>query len=329
MAVVGAGVMTSQDIKSMVGPDGLMLNIVETLFQENQILDDIIWKEGNLQTGNLTGLRTSIPKPGIRVLNQGGNKSKSTYKQITDTCCILEDNSEVDEEVLALAASKEAVRASDVVGHAEGFRESVADMLFYGNSDANAGEFNGLDVRYNKTSAARNDPGYQVVLDTGAANANTSIWIADWGDRGITGIYPKGSMAGLQTSDEGRIRVEDTNGNPYYAYCTNMKWKVGLAVENYRKVARIANVDTVTATLDANTTLLKRIVTAKNRIYMPKNPIMYVNEAIYTWLELKLTDVGNQYVTQYTAMGKSPQIYFKGMLVRKCDSILSTESTIS
>ena len=328
MAIVGTGVMNAQDIKTMVGADGLMLNIVETLFVENQILNDIVWKEGNLPTGNLTGIRTSIPRPGIRILNQGGNRSKSTYKQITDTCCILEDNSEVDEEVLALAPSKEKARASDVVGHAEGFRESVADMMFYGSTDANDGEFNGLDVRYNKTSATKTDPGYQIVLDQGAANANTSAWIVDWGDRNVVGIFPKGSQAGLQTRDEGRIRIEDVNGNPLYAWCTNMKWKVGLSVENYRKVVRVGNIDTVTATLNANTTLLQRLVTAKNRLYLPSNPVMYVNEAIYTWLEIKLTDVGNQYVTQYTAMGKSPQLYFKGMPVRKCDSILSTESTL-
>jgi hypothetical protein len=329
MATLGTSVMNADDIKKMVGPDGLMLNIVETLFLDNQILNDVVWKEGNLPTGNVTGVRTSIPRPAIRILNQGGNRSKSTYKQITDTCCILEDNSEVDEEVLALAPNKEKARASDVVGHAEGFRESVADMFFYGNTDANDGEFNGLDVRYNATSATKTDPGYQVVLDTGSGSVNTSAYIIDWGDRGVVGIFPKGSQAGLQTRDEGRIRVEDTNNNPYYAWCTNMKWKVGLAVENYRKIARVANIDTTAATLAANTTLLSRLVTAKNRLYMPSNPVMYVNEAIYTFLELKLTDVGNQYVTQYTAMGKTPQLYFKGIPVRKCDSILSTEATIS
>jgi hypothetical protein len=327
MATVGTNVMTADDIKKMVGPDGLMLNIVEELFLENQILNDIVWKEGNLPTGNLTGVRTSIPRPGIRILNQGGNRSKSSYKQITDTCCILEDNSEVDEEVLALAPNAEAARASDVVGHTEGFRESVADMIFYGNTDANDGEFNGLDVRFNKTSATKTDPGYQVVLDTGAGSTNTSAWIIDWGDRGVVGIYPKGSQAGFQTRDVGRIRIEDNLGNPLYAWCTNMKWKVGIAVENYRKMVRIANIDT--ATLSTNTTLTKQIVKAKNRLYMPSNPIMYVNEALYTWLEIQLTDVGNQNVTQYVVIGKSPQLYFKGIPVRKCDSILSTEATIS
>ena len=329
MAIVGTNVMTADDIKKMVGPDGLMLNIVEELFLENQILNDIIWKEGNLPTGNLTGIRTSIPTPGIRILNQGANRTKSSTKQITDTCCILEDNSEVDEEVIALAPNTEAARASDVKGHAEGFRQSTASMLFYGNTDANDGEFNGFDVRYNKSSATKLDPGYQVVLDVGSSSTTTSAWIVDWGDRNVVGIYPKGSQAGLQTRDKGLQRVEDNLGNPFYAYCTNMKWKVGLSVENYRSVAVVRNIETTVATLNANTTLLNRLVTAKNRLYMPKNPVMYVNETLYTWMELKLTDVGNQYVTQYTVMDKSPQMYFKGIPVRLCDSILSTETSIS
>lgn len=327
MAVVGTNVMTADDIKKMVGPDGLMLNIVETLFLDNQILSDIVWMEGNLPTGNVTGIRTNIPRPGIRVLNQGGNRSKSQVKQVTDTCTILEDNSEVDEEVVALAPNKEAARNSEDGAHAEGFRQSVAEMIFYGNTDSNPGEFNGLDVRYNATSNVKTEPGYQIVTDGGTGSTNTSIWIADWSDNGVVGIYPKGSQAGLQTRDKGLLRVLDPSNNPYYAWCTNMKWKVGIAVKNYRKVARIANV--AVGTLSSNTTLLANIVKAKNRIVMPKNPVMYVNEGLYTWLETKLTDVGNVNVTQFTQLNKPPQLYFKGMPVRLCDAILNTETAIS
>jgi hypothetical protein len=327
MATVGSNVMTSDDIKKMVGPDGLMLEIVNTLFLENQILNDVVWQEGNLPTGNLTGIATSIPRPGIRVLNQGANRSKASRKQITDTCCILEDNSEVDEEVIALAPNKEAARNSEDGLHAEGFRQSAAEMMFYGNTDANDGEFNGLDVRYNKTSAVKTEPGYQVILGGGSASTNTSIWLVDWSANGVVGIYPKGSQAGLKTNDEGRLRVEDNAGNPFYAYCTNMKWKLGLAVKNYRKAARVANVDV--ATLTANTTLFQLMTAAKNRLVTPQNPVWYVNETIYTYMENKLNDTGNIYISQLAQLNKPPQLYFRGIPVRMCDAILSSESTIS
>lgn len=327
MAVLGTSTMTSDDIKKMVGPDGLMLQIVETLFLENQILNDIRWQEGNLPTGNVTGIRTSIPRPGIRVLNQGGNRSKSSRKQVTDTCCILEDNSEVDEEVLALAPNKEATRVDEDAAHAEGFRQSVAEMIFYGNTDANDGEFNGLDVRFNKMSNTKTDPGYQIISNGGSGSTNTTAWLVDWDNNGVVGIYPKASQAGLQTRDEGRLRIVDTNNNPYYAYCTNMKWKVGIAVKNYRKVARVANINSTT--LAANTTILQHMVTAKNRLLMPKNPVWYVNENLYTWLELKLQDKNNVYITRKELMDTPPQLYFNGIPIRLCDALLNTEATIS
>lgn len=54
----------------------------------------MLWMEGNLPTGNQTTQRTSIPTPTLRRINRGADNVKSTTRQITDTCSMLEARSE-------------------------------------------------------------------------------------------------------------------------------------------------------------------------------------------------------------------------------------------
>jgi hypothetical protein len=336
-ATVGTNTVTLADIKARQDPNGLMAQVLEVLALDNQILADMRWMEGNLPTGNVTTQRSSIPKPGTRRLNEGAKKSKSSTKQVTDTCCILEDNSEIDEETLSLAPNKEAYRTSEDAAFTEGFRQECARLIFYGNTDSNEAEFNGLDVRYNKISTVKTKPGYQIISAGGSGSDNASAWLIDHdaNGQGMAGIYPKGSVAGLDTRDMGLQRLVDSNGNPYYGYCTNFKWKPGIAVKNYRKVSRVANIDTSDLITfgsgsDTSPNLIQKFILAQNRIHNKGgSAVWYVNELVYSWLQIMLMDKKNVYITRQELMGKAPQLYFNGDPVRMCDALLSTEATIS
>jgi hypothetical protein len=338
MATIGTNVTTLADIKSRQDPNGLMAQVFEVLSLENQILADLKWTEGNLPTGNVTTQRTSIPTPGTRRLNEGAKKSKSSTAQVTDTCCLLEDNSEIDEEVLNLSPNKEAYRMSEDAAFTEGFRQKVASMSFYGNTDTDESQFNGLDVRFNKISTTKTKPGYQIISAGGSSNDNASAWLLDHDGQGVVGIYPRGSSAaGLETRDMGLQPLYDTNSNKYYGYCTNFKWKPGIAVKNFRKVARVANIDisdliTYGSASDTSVDLINKFILAKNRIYnLSGSACWYVNETVFSWLEIQLNHpkAGSLYVTRQELMGKLPQLYVCGIPVRMCDALLSSESTIS
>jgi len=47
----------------------------------------------------------------------------------------------------------------------------------------------------------------------------------------------------VQREDMGKQRVLDSDGNPYYAMEEKFTWHMGLAVKDWRYVARIANID--------------------------------------------------------------------------------------
>lgn len=60
MAILGAQSLTLSDWKKRVAPDGAIDFIIEALENSNPIIQDIVWKEGNLPTGNRTTVRASI-----------------------------------------------------------------------------------------------------------------------------------------------------------------------------------------------------------------------------------------------------------------------------
>ena len=99
MAELAANALTLADWAKRLDPNGKVDAIVELLSQTNEVLDDMLWREGNLPTGHRLTVRTGLPTVAWRLLNQGVQPSKSSTAQIDEACGIMEAWSEVDEEV--------------------------------------------------------------------------------------------------------------------------------------------------------------------------------------------------------------------------------------
>ena len=334
MATLGTQALTFADYRKRMTPDGKIDWIIDVMSQSNPIMQHIKWKEGNLPTGNQTTLRTSYPHPQLRRINRGITPGKSTTRQIVDTCCIMEAYSEVDVRLVQMAPDKEGLRRSEDAAFVEGFTQDLANIMFYGDTDKNPDEFYGLGVRLNTFNGDKGTFGYQTVNAGGTtADKQTSIYIVEWGDKAVSGIYPKGSKLGLQMEDKGEQIVTDEDGGKYPALMTWFAWDAGLAVENLRKVAAVRNIDMAKAvtetTADYRKKLVEKFVVAKNRIQNPKNPIAYVSDDIYTLLELHLNDKQNVYVTRQELMNAMPKIYVSGIEISKCDALRNTEPVIT
>ena len=334
MPTVGADALTLSDLKKRLAPDGSIDYIIEALINSNPIMDDITWKMGNLPTGNVTTVRSSIPTPSVRLINQGVKHSKSTTEQVTDTCIILEDRSQVDIEEIALAANKEAFRRSEDQAFVAGFTDAVAANLFYGDTAVNAKTFNGFAARYPKFGGTdKLKPAYQVIAGgtANASNLNTSAFFVGWGTHATTGIYPKNSVAGLKQRDLGEMTVQDASGLDYQALVTLFTWKCGLAVQDIRSNAMVTNIDTTAlpSTAAAKLSLIEKFVTAKNRIRnlqaRDKKVVLYVSDVLYDWFEMYLLDKTNVHVTRQDLMNDVPRLYFSGIEIKKCDAISNEE----
>lgn len=334
MANLGTQALTLADYRKRMTPDGEIDFIIEALENSNPILQDMVWKEGNLPTGNMTTIRTSLPTPSIRLINRGVKPSKSTTEQKQDTCIILEDRSSVDIELLAIQKNPEAFRRSEDAAFVQGFSDVVAANLFYGDTDADAHTFNGLATRYNTLAGAKGTAGYQTISAGTAGTNNTSIFLVGWGTKNTTGIYPRNSAMGLKMRDLGERTVTDANGLELQAVETLFTWKAGLAVQNIRANAAVRNIDIAGLGTAANQKkIVESIVKAKNRIQGlqrgDKKVVMYVSTQVYDMLELYLSDKNNVHITRQELMGQMPQLYFSGIPVKLCDAIAEDEGAVS
>lgn len=328
MALLGTA-LTMADWAKRIDENGKVAKIVEMLSQTNEILDDMLFIEGNLPTGHKTTIRTGLPEATWRLLNYGVKQSKSTTAQIVDTCGMLEAYSKVDKALADLNGNKAEFRLSEDRAYIEGMNQQMARTILYGNQASDPATFTGLAPRYNSMSAANKE---NIILGGGTGLTNTSIWVVTWGENTAHGIFPKGSSAGLSHRDLGEVTLTDADGGEYQGYRTHYKWDLGLTVRDWRYVSRIANIDVNSITKDASAgaDLIDLLTDATERIpnlSMGRTAI-YCNRKMSSFLRKQVRNAKNVQLSIDEFAGKKI-LHFDGIPIRRVDAILNTESTVS
>src|SRR3990167_5600964 len=209
MATLNTTSPTMLDLAKLLGPDDKISAIIEILDEQNEVIPDVVWKEGNLLTGHKDVMRTGIPAPTWRKLNGGVLPVKSTTAPITFNCGMMEQYAKVDKALAELNGNTAAFRLSQDKAIIEGMNQEFVDTLFYGNEGTEPEAFTGLTPHLNLTTA---DNGGNIILGGGAGTDNASIWLIGWGEGKIQAIYPKGSKVGLQHTDKGLMTIQDQEG---------------------------------------------------------------------------------------------------------------------
>lgn len=336
MATLAATHPTLLDVAKRLDPNGKIDMIAEILTQTNEVLDDMVWKEGNLPTGHKGTIRTGLPTPTWRKLYGGVQPGKSTTAQVIDSCGMLEAYAEVDKALADLNGNEAAFRLSEDKGHIEGMSQELAQTLFYGNEATEPEAFTGFGPRFNDQSAPNGD-NIITSADTPDGNDNTSIWLVVWGDN-VHGIYPKGSKAGLQMKDKGQVTIEnvDGNGGRMEAYRTHYRWDAGLHVKDWRYVVRI-NIDQEDLTKNAATgpDLIDLFAQAVEMIpnINGGRPVFYCNRKVRGFIRRQIMNktvnstLSIEQITRANgALVRTPM--YDGIPIRRCDQITNTESGI-
>ena len=329
-AVLGSGALTLSDWAKRLDPDGKVPTIVELLAQSNEMLADMLFREGNLPTGHRTTVRTGLPAVAWRLLNQGVTPSKSSTAQIDEQAGMLEAWSEVDKDLATLNGNISAFRLSEARAFIEAMNQEMQSTVLYGNASLAPEEFTGLSARYSSTAAGN---GSNVILAGGAQSDNTSIWLVAWGEETIMGIFPKGSKAGLIHEDFGEQTVEITNGiggTRMRALQERFQWKAGIALKDWRYVVRIANVDistiggTSTMIVDAMEHALSLLPNGLGR------PVFYMNRTVQRGLRKEAREAvsAGGGITFDNFDGKRIMM-FGDVPIRRVDALLNTETLVS
>ena len=162
MATLAVTHPTLADVAKATDPDGKIATIVEILNETNEMLDDMVWVEGNLPTGHRTTVRAGLPAPTWRKLYGGVQPTKATNVQVTDTTGMLEAYAEIDKALADLNGNTAAFRMTEDKAHIEGMSQEFMSTLMYGNEGTAPEEFTGFAPRFNDNSGTIGEVGRQI-----------------------------------------------------------------------------------------------------------------------------------------------------------------------
>lgn len=334
MATLSVTNPTLLDVTKAMDPDGSIATVAEILNETNEILDDMTMIEGNLPTGHRTTVRTGIPTPTWRKLYGFVQPTKSTRAQITDSVGMLEAYGEVDKALADLNGNTNEFRLSEDRAHIEGMSQEVGEALFTSDESLNPEQFTGLNPRFNDLSAENADN----IIDAGGTGSdNASIWLIGWGPNTVHGIYPKGSVAGLQMEDKGQQTVQDTEGGTrgrMEAYITHYRWDVGLTVRDWRYVVRIANIDRSLLTPDASTGANIPNLMFQAESYIPNLSAArfayYMDRDIRTTAQQQYANGTSSSTLEWQDVGgRKTMMNGAGIPMRRCDALSSDEAQVT
>ncbi|HDT0752482.1 TPA: hypothetical protein QIC06_004535 [Enterobacter kobei] len=329
-----SGKYTLLDVAKTLDPDGSTAAVAELLSQDNEMLMDMPWFEGNLPTGHRITTRTGLPDVIFRKLNGGVPPSKATTAQLDEACGILEARSEIDKDLAMLNGNTGSFRLLQAKAFIEAMNQRMQQTVLYGSTETTPEAFLGLAPRFGyaptNSSAAPNKVN---VIDAGGTGSNnTSIWLVGWGANTVHGIYPKGSQAGLIHNDLGEGDAFDASQNRFRAFMDQYQWKCGIALHDWRYVVRIANVDVkaLTKNASAGADLIDLMTQALEKIHSLSGvtPAFYVNRTIRSFLRRQNVNKVASGTLMYDEVAGKPALRFGEVPVRRVDALDIAEARI-
>lgn len=330
---------TLQDFIQALGPDDAVTDLGELLHQTNQLLPEMTFVEGNLLTGHRFSVRTGLPEPTWRRLYQGVQPTKTTRAQVTASTGMLEDYAVVDKALADLNGNTARFRAQEDAGHVEGFNQKASRSIVYESEDTNPEAITGIMPHFSALGST--GTGQQVMDAGGTGTDNGSILLIGWAANTVYGIFPKGSKAGLSVRDLGEVTVEAKTADGVtdgymQAYRTHFRWDLGLVVQDYRYIVRIANIDrsllgadpTVTGYTGAN--LPNLMFEALEYIPSLENcrPVFYMDRSFKTKLRQQLPNVVKNSTLQMMEVGGKKVDSFQEVPIRRMDQMRVDEARV-
>jgi hypothetical protein len=335
MSVLNGVNVSYADLKNSLNSDGSAAMIIPILELSCPVVKSATVIQGSATNGNQSVLEATKGTASKRAYNVGVPKSKATNIPVFDMACMYEANVETDLRLLEKFPDQAGYMAGQERSAVAAMTEDFETDFFYGNSKTNIMSIDGLATRLPSLSSTKTNKGYQVVSAGGTTNL-TSLYLVGWGSGGVNLFYPQGSQAGIDRIVTPRQRVTDASNNPFYAYCVNTNWQVGLTVENYRMMGRIANIDTVALNsfgtgTDTSPKLFDFVTTIKNRLQFKSGYkfCWYASELTIGVLERMARDKVNVNLTQREYTGGSPELFLNGWPVLLSDKITASETLVS
>ncbi len=325
-----------------------IIDVAEVLNETNDVITDAIVQRGNDITSHVISRRTALPGSQWVKVGNGWNATTGLVNQVRETMGMLKARYLAPQDVMRLQPNPAKYRMQQERAYIESMGQELANTLF-GNYSAGSlspavdppEEFAGFQRRYSTLSTAAEissgaaDANYVINNGNTTGHDNTSVWFIQWGAGRVYLVHPRNTDGGgLKKDDKGLTYTLGDNAsgtaaqrnNQLWAFITEFSWDVGLAIEDTRSVKRLANIDSVST--ETNTLDEDKIIQIRNNFKSNDMISMYVNEIVFTQLQILAKDKTNVHWTENNPFGK-PQMFFLDMPVRRCDSISNVEGILT
>ena len=323
MSTIEAKAGTILDIANSIGPDGNLLAVAETLYKEIPIFQDAVWTEANDTLMHRYARTAKLPTSEHIRLNKGVGGDLGYNSQHFTRLSGRANRPKVDVRVVDKSPNPQETLMGYIKKSTMGIGQDFANDMIYADSKADPETFDGLASMTNKVG--------NLVISAGhdSSTSNTSMYIVCWDlVNGAYMAYPRGSKAGIEFTDYGKVRVEDEAGKAYDAYEHQVQISGGLCLANEKAVARICNIDvsnpTATSFDENDVILLLNRLPASLR----SKAVAYVSRNLMAEIEMRANAKDNVYYTQREVFGGVvPSI--RGMPIRLDETISENEDVVS
>ena len=336
MAVINLNYPTLYDLASL--PENKdQADVINQIAAINPVLEDAPAFPCNDGTKHRTTVKTGLPTVTWTKLYEGIPATKGTRQSVVDTTGMVQSASEVDCRLVDFfekAEDKASIRMDEAESHLEAMAQEGATAIFYHDSSIDPSKPMGFGPRFSDLSA---ENATQIVDGGGTGSDNASIWFITWDKTASHLIYPKGTAAGVKRSDKGEQIAFDASNNRYMVYREEFTWHFGLSVRNWQYVARVCNIDVSDLEKDASSgadiidLMTEGYYRHKGRRVAKGKTFIYMNTMLVKYLDYQSrnTQGKNLFLTwgEYGPNAKEV-LKFRGLPIRECDCLLSTEARV-
>ena len=317
-----------------------IIDVAEVLNEVNDMIADAHVQQANDITSHVVSRRTLMPVPTWTKVGEGWSPTAGLVNQVRENIGTLRSRYQAPQQVLDLQPNPAKARQQQERAHIEAMGQKFSRTVISGSMTASPEEFDGLESRYGDLSSASDvrtgaaDASYVIDNGDSSASDNTSIWFIQWGPGKVYLVFPRNSTGGgIKREDKGLVLTNADNTAAavgitaqIWAFITEFSWEVGLVIEDTRTVKRLANIDSAPGA--TNSLNEDNIIQIRNNFQTPGTISMYVNETVFTQLQILAKDKTNVFWTPADPFGR-PQMMFQDMPVRRMDKQSLTNSETS
>jgi hypothetical protein len=332
MATLGTNTLKISDIIRRSKANGELSLISEMLNQRNGMADDARWQMGDTPGGHMATQRVALPTWSTVNPNGTTGLAKSVTSQTLEPVEHIAVMSEIEQLVGTYGPIDiSAKQASENVAFVEAGKQTISSRWVSGNGTTTPGQVNGLAVRYNSTTGVNG----RNVITAGALTGQTdcmSIYMIEWGDRKIYPFYPQGSQGGIQINPF-PMRISDvTSTTRRVVWTTQFLWSFGLAVDDWRSVARVCNIDKSLLVAGTGADLFDKLTIAYHNM-PPGNGdgrAIYMNRTTRAMFDIQArNDVQSGGQLTYAMVDGMMMEVYRGIPVNLEDQLTESESVVT